>query len=52
VLVLAAMVCEEVSRLLLLRRAAGRIAAAVWLPPLALLWILNWARLATLLRFA
>jgi leader peptidase (prepilin peptidase) / N-methyltransferase len=58
VLVLAAMALEELTRLALLRRttestgrvATGRLSAAIWLPLLALLWILNWASLATFLR--
>ena len=31
-------------------RPARRFVASVWIAPLALIWILNWARLAALLR--
>lgn len=47
VLVPLAMLLEELSRIAALRwRLARRFVAAVWMTPLALFWILNWARLA------
>jgi leader peptidase (prepilin peptidase)/N-methyltransferase len=51
VLVPLAMLVEELSRIARVRwRAARRFAAAVWLAPLALVWILIWARLAAWLQ--
>jgi hypothetical protein len=47
VLVLASMALEEITRLAALRwRWLARVTAAVWLVPLTLFWILNWASLA------
>jgi leader peptidase (prepilin peptidase)/N-methyltransferase len=47
VLVPLAMLLEELSRMAALRwTLARRLVAAVWIAPLALFWILNWARLA------
>ena len=49
VLVLSSMALEELTRLAALRwRWLGRATAAVWLVPLTLLWILNWASLAAM----
>jgi leader peptidase (prepilin peptidase)/N-methyltransferase len=47
VLVLSSMALEELTRLVALRwRWLDRATAAVWLVPLTLFWILNWASLA------
>ena len=47
VVVPAALLLEELSRIAAVRfLAARRFVAAVWIVPLTLLWILNWARLA------
>jgi len=47
VLVPLALLLEELSRIASLRwRLARRFVAAVWIAPLALFWILNWARFA------
>ncbi len=47
VLVPLVVLLEELSRIAVLRWAsARRFVAAVWIAPLTLLWILNWARLA------
>jgi prepilin signal peptidase PulO-like enzyme (type II secretory pathway) len=49
VLVLSGMALEELTRLAALRwRVLDRVTAAVWLVPLTLTWILNWASLATM----
>ncbi len=49
-LVLSAMTLEELTRLAALRwRRLSRVTAAVWLLPLTLLWILNWAAIAAAL---
>ncbi len=51
VLVPLAMLLEELSRIAALGwTSARRFVAAVWIAPLTLFWILNWARLATWLR--
>ena len=51
VLVPLAMLLEELSRIAALRwTSARRFVAAVWIAPLTLLWILNWARLAAWLQ--
>ncbi len=51
VLVPLAMLLEELSRIARVRwRSARRFVAAVWLAPLALVWILIWARLAAWLQ--
>ena len=51
VLVPLALALEELSRIAALRwRPLRRLVAAVWLAPLTLFWILNWARLAACLR--
>jgi len=51
VLVPLALLLEELSRIAALQwTSLRRFVAAVWLAPLTLCWILNWARLATLLR--
>ena len=51
VLVPLAMALEELSRIAGVRwRSARRFVAAVWLAPLALVWILNWVRLAAWLQ--
>jgi hypothetical protein len=43
------MALEELTRIAALRwRWLGRATAAVWLVPLALLWILNWAAVAAM----
>ena len=50
-LVPLALLLEELSRIASLRwRPLRRLVAAVWIVPLTLFWILNWARLAALLR--
>jgi leader peptidase (prepilin peptidase) / N-methyltransferase len=50
VLVPISMVLEELTRLASLAwPRLSRVTAAVWLVPLALLWILNWARIAATL---
>ena len=47
ILVPLAMLLEELSRIAAVRwTAARRLVAAVWMAPLTLFWILNWARLA------
>ncbi len=50
VLVPLAMLLEELSRIAALLDIGAPLVAAVWIAPLALLWILNWARLAAWLR--
>ena len=51
VLVPLALLLEELSRIAALRwTSVRRFVAAVWIAPLTLFWILNWARLATWLR--
>ena len=51
VLAPAALLLEELSRIAAWRwNSARRLVAGVWLVPLTLLWILNWARLAAWLR--
>jgi leader peptidase (prepilin peptidase) / N-methyltransferase len=46
------MLLEELSRIAALRwPVLRRLTAAVWLAPMTLLWILNWAQLAAWLRF-
>jgi len=51
-LVPLALLLEELSRIAaaLCWRPLRRCVAAVWIAPLTLLWILNWARLAAVLR--
>ncbi len=50
-LVPLALFLEELSRIVSLRwKSARRFVAAVWIAPLTMFWILNWARLAALLR--
>ncbi len=51
VLVPLALLLEELSRIAALRwTSLRRFVAAVWITPLTLLWILNWARIATGLK--
>ena len=51
VLVPLAMLLEELSRIAALGwTSSRRLVAAVWMAPLTLVWILNWARLAAWLR--
>jgi prepilin signal peptidase PulO-like enzyme (type II secretory pathway) len=51
VLLLSGMFLEELTRLAALRwRWLARATAAVWLVPLTLLWILNWAAIARVVR--
>jgi leader peptidase (prepilin peptidase)/N-methyltransferase len=50
-LVPLALLLEELSRFAALRwKLLRRLVAAIWLAPLTLFWILNWARLAAALR--
>jgi leader peptidase (prepilin peptidase) / N-methyltransferase len=50
-LVITAMLLEELSRIAAVRwYTARRVTAAVWIAPLTLLFILNWAQLATLVK--
>jgi leader peptidase (prepilin peptidase)/N-methyltransferase len=50
VLLLCGMMLEEITRMAALRwRRLARVTAAVWLVPLALLWILNWSAIAAVL---
>ena len=55
VLVLAplALLLEELSRIAALRwKPARRFVAAIWIAPLTLFWILNWANLVAWLRLS
>jgi hypothetical protein len=46
-----AMLLEELSRIASIRwKPARRFVAAIWIAPLTLFWILDWARLAAWLR--